>query len=295
VLHITIISILIVVAAATLFKPWVGAVAYIIFSVMAPQTIWYWGFEGIRASLILSAATFLSLALHVVMGNLSLSVWKSKQNALVLFFWGTILGSYFLGGFPPNEMSAGNLNSAVLLERYNKIFVMFFLLQPLVTDVRIVSYMVWALICAFGYYTYWANLQYLSGDMFLHGLRLGGPSTPLYKGIYADENLFAMLFVMAIPIFYFMAQENKNKIVKIALYLLIPFAWHGVFLTGSRGGLVGLSIVTLHIVYRSRSKLLGVLLLVGLVAAFIDQGGDADATAQAGRTNEICLGCHKTA
>src|SRR3989304_2462290 len=119
------------VAAATLFKPWVGAVAYIIFSVMAPQTIWYWGFEGIRASLILSAATFLSLALHVVMGNLSLSVWKSKQNALVLFFWGTILGSYFLGGFPPNEMSPGNLNSAVLLERYKKTLSVISLEQPL--------------------------------------------------------------------------------------------------------------------------------------------------------------------
>jgi probable O-glycosylation ligase (exosortase A-associated) len=83
-----------------------------------------------------------------------------------------------------------------------------------------------------------------------------------------------MLFVMAVPFFYFLAQENKNKFIKIILYLLIPFAWHSVFLTGSRGGLVGLGVISLHIVYRSRKKLLGIIGIVGLVAAFITQGGE---------------------
>jgi probable O-glycosylation ligase (exosortase A-associated) len=101
-----------------------------------------------------------------------------------------------------------------------------------------------------------------------------GPSTPLATGSYSDENLFAMLFVIAIPFFYFLAQQNTNKFIKVALYMSIPLAWHCIFLTGSRGGLIGLLIISLHILIRSRKIFLGVLFGVALAIAFVYQGGE---------------------
>jgi putative inorganic carbon (HCO3(-)) transporter len=275
-LRLCVFVILGLISVATLFRPWIGAVSYVVLSVWAPQTFWFWAFEGVRASFIIAGVTGVSFMFHMFFGSISLSCWKTKQNAVVLFFWLTILCSYFLGGLPPNTLRSNVLNSGNLLERYNKIFIMFFLLQAVITDIRVISYLVWALVPVFAHYTYWANNQYLSGAMFLKysEMRLGGPSGPDGSGNFIDQNGFAMLFVMAVPFFYFLAQENKNKFIKIILYLLIPLAWHSVFLTGSRGGLVGLGIISLHIAYRSRKKLLGVLVIVGLVAAFITQGGE---------------------
>lgn len=271
---ITVVTILCLVSVATLYRPWIGALSYVVLSVMSPQSIWFWGFEGIRASYIIGFVTGLSFVVHLLLGKISLSCWKSKQNALVAFFWFTIVCSYYFGAIPPNNEKSLALNSQYLMENFNKTFIMFFLIQPLITSEKIISYLLWALVGVFAYYTYWANAQYFSGDMFLRGVRLSGPSSVVGTGNYIDENVFATLFVLAIPFFFFLAQDNKSIFIKIVLYLLIPFGWHSIFLTGSRGGLVGLSVVTLYIVLQTRKYIIGILIIAGLIAAFVYQGGE---------------------
>jgi len=273
-LKIFVVGIMALVFISTLFWPWIGGITYIVMSVLSPQNIWFWGFEDIRSSYVIVLAIATSSIIHLLLGNISLSVWKSKQNVLVLFIWIMIICSYFFGAYPPNTLGSNNMNSDLLLRRYSIVFVMYFMIQPLITELKIISRLIWGLVLVFGFYTYWANYQYISGEMFQRGVSLTGPSFSGGSGNYTDENTLAMLFVMAIPFFYYLGQENRNKFIKIALYLLIPFAWHSVFLTGSRGGLVGLAAITLHMVIRTPKKIYAVLLVIGLVMAFIYQSGD---------------------
>ena len=273
-LKITIIALLLLVSAITISMPWFGAIFYVAISVLSPQNIWYWGMEDIRASLIIASVLSMSFIFHLCMGNISIDSFKTKQNALILLLWITIVLSYYFGAYPPNQESNPNLNSGELLGRYNKIFLMYFLMQPLIQDTKKINILVWALMLVFGFFTYWANSQYLSGEMFSRGIRLAGPVTPLGEGNYTDENVFAMLFVMAIPLFYFLGQASRSVLTKASLFLLIPFAWHSVFLTGSRGGLVGLGVISMHMLFRSGKKILGVIFAVGMVAALAYQGGD---------------------
>jgi probable O-glycosylation ligase (exosortase A-associated) len=151
---------------------------------------------------------------------------------------------------------------------------MFFLLQPLIYDISILSRLIWAFVFVFGFYIYWGNVQYFSGEMFQRGITLTGPTLAHGTGNYTDGNLLAMLFVMAVPFIFFLGEGSKNKITKYFMYLMIPFAWHAVFLTGSRGGLVGLLVVSLYMIYRTPKKVLAVLLAGGMLVALVYQGGD---------------------
>ena len=93
-------------------------------------------------------------------------------------------------------------------------------------------------------------------------------------GAYADENSFAMLFVIGQPFLWYMAQGMKQRWLKYAIWLVIPFTWHAVFLTASRGGLIGIAVTTLFMAIRGKSKVLGFLLIPAFAGAYFWQAGD---------------------
>jgi O-antigen ligase len=60
----------------------------------------------------------------------------------------------------------------------------------------------------------------------------------------------------------------------LGLWLIIPLGWHAIFLTGSRGGLIGLAVTILLIAMRSRQqRLLGLLLIPAFIIAYQWQAG----------------------
>jgi len=121
------------------------------------------------------------------------------------------------------------------------------------------------------YLTWWANDLYLFQG---HIGRMGGPASLSGKSIYADENAFAMFFVTALPFVYYLGLYYKKRILRYGLWLVIPFAWHAIFLTGSRGGLVALAVTILMIAFRSPKRIVGCLLIPMFVGAFMWQAGD---------------------
>jgi O-antigen ligase len=118
------------------------------------------------------------------------------------------------------------------------------------------------------YYIYWINNRYLSG---YYG-RLGGP-VGLNIRQYGDQNNFAMFFVISLPFIYYYGYTLKNVFFRYALWLIIPFGWHAIFLTGSRGGLLGLGVSLIPMILRSPKKIYGLLLLPAILIAFLWQGG----------------------
>jgi O-antigen ligase len=66
----------------------------------------------------------------------------------------------------------------------------------------------------------------------------------------------------------------KNTFLRWGVWAIVPLGWHAIFLTGSRGGLVGVGATLLVSVLRSKTKFLSLLLIPAFVIAFLWQGGD---------------------
>jgi len=76
-----------------------------------------------------------------------------------------------------------------------------------------------------------------------------------------DNNDFALGLNMVLPMFFFMARSETSKWVRVSLRILMVGVVISVIGKFSRGGLVGLAVVTLMLLLKSRQKILAVVLL----------------------------------
>lgn len=84
---------------------------------------------------------------------------------------------------------------------------------------------------------------------------------------FGDNNHMAMLLLMVVPLLYYLFLYSKRHWVRIGFLLTILLMVLAVVSTNSRGGLLGLFAVALWLVYRSRRRVVGTLLIA--VAAFL--------------------------
>lgn len=82
-----------------------------------------------------------------------------------------------------------------------------------------------------------------------------------------DNNAFALALNMSLPMFFFLAREDKNRWMRRVLYLFLATAIVGVILSYSRGGLVGLAITLAMLMFKMHRKILGAMFL--LVCGFL--------------------------
>lgn len=173
--------------------------------------------------------------------------------------------SYLLGPFVQARNEYRFFELEDVLVRLLKNFLVFYISIALIDTNDKANWLSFVLIITAAYLTYWANFQYISGLQFD---RIHGP-----RGIYHDENVFAVLFVVSCPFFFYMGHHIQSKIFRYLLWTFIPFAWHSVFLTESRGGLLGLSVVVFLMSFRLSNRLLKLGIIIAFIGAFIWQGG----------------------
>ena len=263
--------ILCVTTIQTLRQPFVGAMAYYCLAVWGPQYIWWWNFEGLRVSFIVALVAMASLLVSWVGNGLNLSLLGNRANYSVLILWAAYGVSYAFG---PYVNTMGEVPWLTLVD-LSKIILFYFVAVLLVNDLNKQKYFSWIIIASMIHLTYWANAQYLTQNWgaFNFG-RLMGPTSPDADSIYRDENAFSMFFVTGIPFLFYWGLHMAKPYVRYALWLVIPLAWHAVFLTGSRGGLVGLCATILGGLVFSRKRARFVLLMIPVfLAAFYFQAG----------------------
>lgn len=83
-------------------------------------------------------------------------------------------------------------------------------------------------------------------------IHLQGPG-----GQFGDNNDFALFLDMTIPLAIYLGASEKNRWIKLVLYVLALLTAITVLFTYSRGGFLGLCTVTLLMVAKSRRKILG--------------------------------------
>lgn len=255
------------------FVPWVGAIFYYILAVGQPEDLFPHHFgEGSRNSLYISLAVIAGLGLATATQQVDWRRLFALPNLalmlVVVAFNLSILTSPFAEFF---DVKIAKLSSVQMLDTFNKIMLIYFV-AVLLIDTRfklmcLISVIAGVLL----YWVLWANKIYFTGEFWRFGDngRLNGP-----WGLYHDENYLAMLFVLAVPIFYYLSVATTNRVIKYGLWLCIPLAWHALFLTGSRGALLSLIVVMTYIFFRSYSKKASLIFVVGLVVAIATQSGN---------------------
>lgn len=98
----------------------------------------------------------------------------------------------------------------------------------------------------------------------LDGLKFlasGGAHRAQIISKFGDNNHLAMVLLMAIPILYYLYLYSRILWVRWGFLLAILLMVLAVVSTNSRGGLIGLLVVAIWLVYRSRRRLMGAFLI----------------------------------
>ncbi|WP_457570836.1 O-antigen ligase family protein [Desulfovulcanus sp.] len=201
---------------------------------------------------------------------MNLDTLKNKRNLYFFILWICFIASYLLGPYvgisSPNRFH----DPKQIFILVNKIFVLYFVACICIDEEKKLKYLMIVMVISVMYLIYWANAQYL---IYHRYGRIGGPTGIYGGGIYGDENAFAMLFVTGLPFLYYLGWYVKSKLLRYAIWLVIPFGWHAIFLTGSRGGLLGLGATIIVAAFRSPKKLVGLAVIPLFIIAYTWQAG----------------------
>ena len=256
----------------TLRTPFVGAMAYYCLAVWGPQYIWWWHFQDMRLSFLVALVAMTALILNTFSRGLNLFLLKTRVNYCVLILWICYCVSY---GFGPYVDIVGGAAEDILM-KFSKIVLFYFVSVLLVDDLKKQKYFSWIMILSVIHLTYWANYQYLGQNWAaFSGGRLMGPFALDGGSIYKDENKFAVVFVTGVPFLFYWGLHMAKSYARYCIWAVIPLAWHAIFLTGSRGGLVGLATTLVGSMVFSKKKVVYVMIMTPLfLAAFYFQAGN---------------------
>ena len=142
---------------------------------------------------------------------------------------------------------------------FAKILVMVFVTLMLVKDRERMHWLVWVIVISVGFYG-------IKGGVFT--LTHGGSHNVLGPpgSFISDNNALALALCMVLPFMRYLQLHSSSKFVKIGLGVGMALTGVGVLGTYSRGGLVGLAIVGIALLVKSRRKFT-VLVAVAVIGA----------------------------
>lgn len=257
-------------AVASLGRPWVGVVAAYCIAVLTPQAIWWWNFGDVRPALWILLPTFCGFLIAASRHDYDFSIIRNSRVGFLLVLWTAFAVSYLLGPYVDVLGPYRFTDPHWAFTTLNKIILLCLLACVCINDIKTIRALCFVFLFSVLYLVYWANDQYFFGHLIG---RLHGPVDLTGVGIYSDENSFGMLFVVASPYLWCIGNAFRNRVWRWALWLTIPFAWHAMFLTASRAGLLGIAFTTFLLAMRSRRKFLGIALIPAFVVFYAWQAG----------------------
>lgn len=255
----------------SLAAPWIGITLAYLFALMTPQNIWFWVFEGIRPFFMVVVPAVIGFCLAAIAGKVQFARLRTRINGLLFVMWVCMTIAYYFGPYVDVVNAWRFFDPGYMFETLQKTYLTYFIATLLIDNDRKLKAAAMVMVITVAYMTWWTNAQYLFEGQWG---RIGGPHTPSGQGIYNDENIFATLFVVGIPFLFYLGKFVDSRLARWAVWAIIPFAWHAVFLTGSRGGLLGIAATLLLFVLRSERKLAGVFAVAAFAVAFVWQAGE---------------------
>lgn len=248
------------------FAPWLSGLAYVFNSLLQPQYLWPWIFDGIPIYKITAGLAILGLVFARLQGKVSLDIYKRPQNYMLIGIWIWMHLSHLLSSFPDASVS---VSPRVVLDTMNSIFIMYFVLLPFFRAEKPLRYACYVFALVGVYYIYWSNSAYFTQQWHLFSNnRLNGPrSSP-----YSDGNVLSVLVLMTLPFLILIFPRIKSWMMKAIFGLVVIFAWHSLILFSSRAALLASVVMIVLISYIVRSRKVNLILGISF-ALFISYQG----------------------
>jgi O-antigen ligase len=199
------------------------------------------------------------------------SPWKDfRSNRLHLALGGFVLAVVVCWAASPYRDHTGDL-----LETYFKVCVFYPLVVTTVRDERDLRRLVAGYLIATGLYMAHSILEYLNGR---YEWRMGISRMVGVDITYRDPNAFASTLVMALPLTMPFWKTGGSTALRLALAGFTAAAALCVFLTGSRGGFVALTVAAVMLAWASRyrTRMLALLAAAGVVGVLVLPGALQD-------------------
>ena len=223
-------------------RPFIGIAAWAWIALMAPAN-WAFGFSNsFRLNLTIVVVTFLSY----------LFVQKEKKLCFNgLSFWVLMFAIWTL------ISSFDAVNKTYAIEYWNqfiKVLMLYFFITLVLTKKLHIDTLIWAIVLAISSYAAMEAVKVvLSG---------GGHQVTGRSGALMDRNDFAVAVNMSIPLILYLIYVSKHYYLKLGLWGLFFGNIVAIVGTGSRGGFIGLAILALAFWWKSKRKLLWLLLAI---------------------------------
>ncbi|TCV88112.1 putative O-glycosylation ligase, exosortase A system-associated [Sulfurirhabdus autotrophica] len=243
-------------AMLAMYRPWLGVLGLAILSYMHPQGYALGFAKHIPVFLILFGVVSLSTVTHYVRTRPSYTLPFDWRLVFLIALWLWFGVSSYFAIFPSGA-----------LEKYIDVLK---ILPPLLLTLLLIDgreklrYLMITIVVAILIVAvkggYWAVIN------GFHDRVYGPPGSP-----YADNNEFAVVVSMVIPLLFLWLRESKDKLLRMVIMGGILLCYGSVISSWSRGGMLALFVVTLMLLWHSKKKLLAVPFLVIVLAGFFVQ------------------------
>lgn len=247
-------------------KPYVGVAAWIWIALMIP-TSWAFGFsQHLRLNLTIVIMTFLSF------------LFAKKEHQFkftAIHFWVFFFCFWMLISTIFNL----RVDSSYAWDKYLefvKVIALFLFITLTVHNKKSINTVVWAIVLSVSAYAAMEATKFL--------LSFGGHAIVGRPGILEDRNDLAVAINMCIPLILYLWSESQHKKLKLGLLMLAGLSVVAIVGTYSRGGFIGLAILSMAVWLKSERKflyaILAIIALPILYASAPDRWKDRQATVE---------------
>jgi len=239
-------------AAVSLFNPFVGLLVYVCFSIIKPESLWFWSVPEGNYSRIVAIAMLLGWVIHLASAGITRrpilrspretdpsnisprqapsqllwqrgSAWDVALCFIAFWLWAVVSGLN-----APNTVLAFDFVEAI-----GKILLPFLVGITTVNSVGRARTLVWVMTLSEAYVAWEMNLSYFQGYNRIYFDGFGG----------MDNNSLAISFVTGVGLAFFLGYAAdkwwQTGIALLAALIML----HAVFLSFSRGGMLALVVM----------------------------------------------------
>jgi len=226
-------------------NPFLGLCGWV-WTIMAIPKNMLWGFAAdIRFTYFLAIATIIGM----IIGRdpLRKVPWNSLFILMLLLLIQTALSNVF-------TLGTGEASWAVWSDFFKAILFSGLIIMLLTTKNRIETFLI-ALLLGIGFNILFEGLKFLvtGGSYKIIGI---------HNSMMTDNNLFALAVLMVIPLYLYMIPQVKHKFLKLGFTGLAGLSAVCVIGSFSRGGFIGLVIVSWQVFLKVKRKLVFIIFAV---------------------------------
>jgi putative inorganic carbon (hco3(-)) transporter len=243
--QVLIFSLFILFLPIAFFAPFIGLIGYVSIAYVRPHE---WAYmPNVPISLAVGLATLIGYLIF----ELTRRAPQLIPNGLLLLLWMQITFATLYARSP--EAAHGKFIEL------SKTFLIAFLITAMVDSEKRARWLILSIVFSIGLLAFRSNIGIL---LTMGQARIYGPG-----GSIEDNNDYALLLIMTVPIAYYAALAETNRWIKRACYILPLLMIITVIFTLSRGGYLGLGAVAFCLALKARYKLTALLLVpvLGLI------------------------------